>query len=348
MRIIFVRHGHPNYAKDCLTELGHKHAAAVAERLKDEGIEEIYSSTCGRAYETAGYVAKECNLPIAKCGFMREISWGSINGEPLFNDGHPWSTVDNMVANGENVWDYDWASKAPFANNKMVGCVENIAIALDKWLETLGYKREGLYYRVMEGIDTHRTIAAFGHGGAGSAILSHLLNLPYPFVCTTFGQDYTGITIVTLSDTPGALVKPSFEIMNDARHIKDLQIENVFGNSECLNCKELQNDMLNAEKDPHSMLIPTYEKLKSMYESNKLKLVISDCSFEHFMQEVAEERHYTYQAYLQCPECKAFFHLGVCVRGTPIYEVTNCPPDMEKFIDIAKQDGKVIYRGKGN
>ena len=27
-----------------LTELGHKHAAAVAERLKDEGISEIYIS----------------------------------------------------------------------------------------------------------------------------------------------------------------------------------------------------------------------------------------------------------------------------------------------------------------
>ena len=58
MRIIFVRHVHPNYVNDCLTELGHKHAAAVAERLKDEGISEIYSSTCGRAYETAGYVAE--------------------------------------------------------------------------------------------------------------------------------------------------------------------------------------------------------------------------------------------------------------------------------------------------
>ena len=122
----------------------------------------------------------------------------------------------------------------------------------------------------------------------------------------------------------------------------------ISNNSECSNCKEMQADMINATKDPHGMLIPTYEKLKRMYENNKLKLVISDCSFEHFMQEVAEESHYTYQAYLQCPECGAFFQLGVCVRGTPLYKVTNCPPDMEKFIDIAKQDRKVIYRGKGN
>ena len=41
MRIIFVRHGHPDYANDCLTPLGRKHAAAAAERLRDEGVEAI-------------------------------------------------------------------------------------------------------------------------------------------------------------------------------------------------------------------------------------------------------------------------------------------------------------------
>ena len=229
MRLIFVRHGHPNYVNDCLTELGRKHAAAVAERLKDEGISEIYSSTCGRAYETAEYVAEKYGLPIVKCEFMREISWGSVDNEPIDFDGHPWSAVDDMVAKGENLLNPNWAKEEPFVRNKMVGYVENIAIALDEWLMNLGYTREGLYYRVT-GKNTNKTIAAFGHGGAGSAIFSHLFNLPYPFVCTTMNQDYTGITIVELPDTPGALVKPRFEIMNDARHIKDLRIENVYEN----------------------------------------------------------------------------------------------------------------------
>ena len=229
MRIIFVRHGHPNYINDCLTELGHKHAAAAAERLKEEGISVIYSSTCGRAYETAEYTAKQYGLPIVKCEFMREISWGSVDNEPIIFDGHPWSTVDNMVAKGESILNSDWASQEPFVRNKMVSYVENIADALDEWLKMLGYTREGLYYRVT-GLSTNKTIAAFGHGGAGSAIFSHLFNLPYPFVCTTLNQDYTGITIVELPDTPGALVKPRFEIMNDARHMKDLRIENVYEN----------------------------------------------------------------------------------------------------------------------
>lgn len=58
MRIIFVRHGHPNYVKDCLTDLGHKQAAAAAKRLKEESIQKIYASSCGRAVETAEYTAR--------------------------------------------------------------------------------------------------------------------------------------------------------------------------------------------------------------------------------------------------------------------------------------------------
>ena len=44
MRLILVRHGDPDYDKDCLTELGHRQADIVAQRLLEEGIEEIYSS----------------------------------------------------------------------------------------------------------------------------------------------------------------------------------------------------------------------------------------------------------------------------------------------------------------
>ncbi len=240
MRIIFVRHGHPNYEKDCLTELGHLHATAAAERLAEEGIEEIYSSTCGRAYETAGYIARKLGLDIVKCDFMREISWGSVDEQPLAFHGHPWDTVDHMVANDESILEADWADKEPFIHNKLVKDVQMIADATDAWLERLGYKREGKYYRVCNHAgcidaltdnaprNTNRTVAAFGHGGASAAILSHIFNLPFPFVCSVMGPSYTGITVVTLPEDKDGLVTPRFEIMNDARHIAGLKVENIY------------------------------------------------------------------------------------------------------------------------
>ena len=57
MKIYFVRHGHPDYSKNCLTELGHKQAAAAALSLKSSGIEQIFASSYGRAIETAEHTA---------------------------------------------------------------------------------------------------------------------------------------------------------------------------------------------------------------------------------------------------------------------------------------------------
>ena len=75
MRIIFVRHGHPNYAENCLTELGKVQAAAAAEALKNEPITAAYSSPFGRAKETCDYIVEGRNLDIRILDFMRELNW---------------------------------------------------------------------------------------------------------------------------------------------------------------------------------------------------------------------------------------------------------------------------------
>ncbi|MBQ7901871.1 MAG: histidine phosphatase family protein, partial [Clostridia bacterium] len=148
MRIIFVRHGHPDYSKDCLTEMGHLQAQAAAKRLCDEKIEKIYSSTCGRAFETAQYIAAVHGLDIEQLDFMREIRWGSVDENPVPHDGHPWYTADDMASRGQKLLNPDWDKTEPYCRNKAVDSVKNVGDNFDALLETLGYKREGDYYRV--------------------------------------------------------------------------------------------------------------------------------------------------------------------------------------------------------
>lgn len=57
MRILFIRHGHPDYAHDCLTSLGRRQAQLAARRLQHEGIGRIFASSHGRAVETAQHTA---------------------------------------------------------------------------------------------------------------------------------------------------------------------------------------------------------------------------------------------------------------------------------------------------
>lgn len=226
MRIVFVRHGHPNYEKDCLTELGHVHAAAAAERLKNEGICEVHSSTCGRAVETAQYTADLLELSVIQHDFIREIAWG-IEGEALYSTGHPWNAVDEMVLQGRDLTRTDWRETEPFCRNCVVKYADQVAVGLDRWLATLGYEREGSLYRVV-GSDTDRTVAMFSHGGSSSAAIAHLFNLPFPYICRIFDMNYTAITIASLSDTQGSLTSPRLELANDSRHIQ--RCKNIISN----------------------------------------------------------------------------------------------------------------------
>lgn len=169
----------PDYKNDCLTVLGKKQAAKAAEHLKNFRIEQIFSSTKGRAMETAEYTAQVLGLDVIPCDFMREV--------------------------------------------------ERVTVGFDAFLAELGYQREEDYYRVM-GEDVDKKIAVFSHGGASSAVFSHLFNIPFPQVCAFLHLDYTSVTTVRLPNEKGALIYPKLIGSNDARHIEGVTVENVYGN----------------------------------------------------------------------------------------------------------------------
>ena len=225
MRIIFVRHGEPDYAKDCLTERGKLQAAACAARLADEPITAVYSSTNGRAAETASYIAAEHGVAVEQFDFMRELGWKITEGEPLA-DGLPWHEADAMVARGMDVLDTDWATGEPFRRNSTTARALCCAAGFDKLMETLGYRREGKYYRVLR--ENTDTVCMVSHGGSGSAAIAHLLGLPFPFVLATFHPRFTSVTILEIPEKVGMLVTPTLELLNDERHIRGIEGENQY------------------------------------------------------------------------------------------------------------------------
>ena len=108
MRIVFVRHGEPDYAHDCLTETGRIQAIAAAERLREEGISEIWSSPLGRAAETAEAASRALGLPVRTLDFMREVRWGDRDGAEMFAGGHPWDIADELARQGTDLNDPRW------------------------------------------------------------------------------------------------------------------------------------------------------------------------------------------------------------------------------------------------
>ena len=220
MRIVFVRHGEPDYAHDCLTERGRIQAQAAAERLREEGIGEIYSSPLGRAVETAVFTSEALGLPVRTLDYMRELHWGSTDGTPMPADGHPWDLADMRAAEGRDLTDPAWREHPYFRNNKVTAEADHVARKTDEWLRTLGYERNGAYYRCLRPDDRQATVALFSHDGSSAAAMGHILNLTFPYACALFHIEFTGITIIRLDRNPGRQALPCLELANDGRHIR--------------------------------------------------------------------------------------------------------------------------------
>lgn len=228
MEIYFVRHGKPDYRNDILTELGHKQAQAAAERLRNCGIECVYSSTRGRALQTAEHTAELLGLEVLPCEFMREINWGPLEGEQIPENGHPWNLAERFASEGKSLLDTDWRTQEPFCRSKVVKSIERVSNGLDEWLSELGYTREGSYYRVT-GEDRYKTVAMFGHGGSFAATLSHLFNITFPQCCGSIHIGFTGITVVRFENKPGDLIYPKLILCNESKHIEGIDAENIYG-----------------------------------------------------------------------------------------------------------------------
>lgn len=222
MRLILVRHGDPDYEKDCLTELGHRQAENVVPRLMNEGIEEIYSSPMGRARQTAEPFARVSGIgKVNVLDFMREIRFGPADA--LYTSGNPWNESQNMISRGTDLQDPEWRNYPEFINNTAAIDADNVAVHVDEWLETLGYRREGLYYRCTNTDDREKTIVLFSHGGSSTALMSRVLNIPFPYLCCAFGYlKHTCVSILRFDRKPGSLSMPMIEVVSESEHLKNL------------------------------------------------------------------------------------------------------------------------------
>lgn len=191
MRLIFVRHGDPDYTIDSLTEKGHREAALLAEYLADWDLGDVYMSPLGRAKDTAGYTLRKKGLkaeikdwlqefPVKmdmnlsedlKKGFEHEyledgtlaprITWDMLPG---YLSEHP-EYLDRMA----------WRQSEVARCSDMVELYDAVTKQFDELLAGYGYVRDGLGYRVEK--EYKGTITCFAHFGIISVLLSHLWNV---------------------------------------------------------------------------------------------------------------------------------------------------------------------------
>ena len=203
MRLLFFRHGDPDYVIDGLTDKGKIEAKLLADRIKSFGIDEVYQSPLGRAKDTASYSLKELSLPVTTCQWLMEFpalfdpnladdetrnayksELKKDEGSVAYEKRIVWDMMPSYYMNHPELFDRNaWRDSELVKASNALSVYDNVIKNFDGLLEDHGYKRDGDIYRVTEGND--KTIALFCHFGITCVMLSHLWNVS-PFIPLQF------------------------------------------------------------------------------------------------------------------------------------------------------------------
>ena len=209
MLLYLIRHGHPDYTTDTLTETGLMQAKALVPRMLKETPLELYASKLGRAQQTAQPLAQALSQSVTILPFMHELSW---------TKGHsPWDSAQVMVREGRPVGS-DWAGDPEFIENLVTEDVAWRQRAFDEFLAEKGYERtpEGAYRAVSP---TDSRIAIFCHAGVTGALLAHMLNMPLPAACIQFHIHFTSVTAVRFGTEGQDRCLPCLLRVGDCSHL---------------------------------------------------------------------------------------------------------------------------------
>ena len=180
MKLLIVRHGDPDYAKDSLTEKGWREARYLSERLIKQEIDEFYVSPLGRAKDTASFTLDRLGQTAEVKDWMQEfparIEEPSRPGEQKI----AWDWLPADWTTEERFYQADhWFEVENMQKGNVKALYDQVAHGLDEILARHGYVREGNYYRTEQG--NTDTVALFCHFGVECVMLSHLLHIsPMP------------------------------------------------------------------------------------------------------------------------------------------------------------------------
>ena len=219
MLLYIVRHGHPDYVTDSLTDRGWLQAEAVGKRLAKTGIDQVYSSPMGRAKQTAEPTCRLLDLPCHIEPWAHEVQEERLTEEPY---GKPISVtmVQNTYyrENGGIDLPYDRAYEAVgFRSSGMKEAVARIEEGGRDFLERLGYKEENGVYRILRANDDK--VALFCHSIMARAWISTLLHIPIHMMWSGFHYTHTGVTVLEFRNNEDGFTAPKCLCYSDMSHL---------------------------------------------------------------------------------------------------------------------------------
>ena len=192
MRLLFVRHGDPDYEHDRLNEIGLREARALAALIPRMNVGTCFASPLGRAQETAAIAlgkavpgargaqaAAACGDVLTTLDWLREFpAQVDVNDTPLLQEAYYLKTLPDGTYKKRIVWDmypsyyvehpaysdFDaWRTTLVAHNSDMLPVYDRVIASFDALLAEHGYVREDRHYRVEK--ESRETLTFFCHFG---------------------------------------------------------------------------------------------------------------------------------------------------------------------------------------
>ncbi|MDF2632959.1 MAG: Phosphoglycerate mutase, partial [Caproiciproducens sp.] len=198
MKILFVRHGDPDYEHDSLTVKGWKEAELLADRLTKLNVRDFYCSPLGRARDTAGVTLNRLHRDAAVFDWLQEFPARILdpeNGEKKI----VWDLMPSYWTNRSDLYDKDkWYLDSIMKSGNTEEIYKGVTQGIDSLLDRYGYRRDGMFYHTEGG--NKDTIVVFCHLGVEFAILSHLLGIAAPVLWQGFFVAPSSVTILVTEE----------------------------------------------------------------------------------------------------------------------------------------------------
>lgn len=220
MRIIFIRHGDPDYENDTLTEKGWREAELLSKRVVHWDVTDFYCSPLGRAQDTASCSLKAMNRTAVTLPWMKEFYY-PVTDPCTGRFGVPWDFMPEYWTKVPEFYDKDRWTDAPLLleNAELKPAAAEAFKGFDALLASYGYERDGECYHVAKHNDD--TIVIFCHLGAALLMVGHLCGIAPSLLWHSVFLPTTSVTVLNSEERQNDTAFFRIQMLGDTRHLHD-------------------------------------------------------------------------------------------------------------------------------
>ena len=249
MRLIFIRHGDPDYLNDDLTDKGRREVELLTKRVCSwKNITQIYQSPLGRAKATAAPSLKLLGRTAITCDWLQEFYYKTTYPKNYPDSSRAgkkemcWDLLPQYFAGDNKFFDKDkWADSKLMKGGNIKKFYKEVCDGIDGVLANYGYKRrQNILYEVKNPVPNHNwsepvykyhlqsikddypeetTLVFFCHLGVMFTIIAHLTGLSPMQLWQGFYVAPTSITVLNSEERLKGKACFRVERLGDTNHL---------------------------------------------------------------------------------------------------------------------------------